>query len=309
LSSTPIRQLIQARQTLHRCIRDYFTAHNVLEVETPVLASSGTTDPAIESFVCASERSPLWLRTSPEFCHKRLLAAGSGDIFEIAKVFRKDEISRRHALEFTMLEYYRIGFDEFRLMADLSALIQQVCRAFGQAAPSVVQQSYRDWFWQELQLDPITESLANLQDRVAQLGVIGQHRRDDCLDLLRTHSLEAKLAPQVLHFVYDFPASQAALAKLNADGLTARRFELFFGGFELANGYFELTDAKEQQRRFEHDQQTRASRAQAPVNFDRELIDALAHGLPSCAGVALGLDRLLMILLEKSDIAELALLR
>jgi elongation factor P--(R)-beta-lysine ligase len=304
-----MRQLIQARQTVYRCIRDYFATHNVLEVETPVLARSGTTDPAIESFVCATERDPLWLRTSPEFCHKRLLAAGSGDIFEIAKVFRKDEISRRHALEFTMLEYYRIGFDEFRLMADLSALISQICRAFGQAAPSVVQQSYRDWFWQQLQIDPLTESLASLQNRVAQLGVIGQHSRDDCLDLLRTHHLEAKLAPEVLHFVYDFPASQAALAKLNADGLTARRFELFFGGFELANGYFELTDAKEQQRRFEHDQQTRASRGQAPVNFDRELIEALAHGLPSCAGVALGLDRLLMVLLGKSDIAEMSLLR
>jgi elongation factor P--(R)-beta-lysine ligase len=300
-----VRELLQARQTLYQAIRRYFATQQVLEVETPILATSGTTDPAIESFSCSDARGPMWLRTSPEFFHKRLLAADSGDIFEIAKVFRKEEHSSRHSAEFTMLEYYRVGFDEFALIDDLTALLTAICAAFGRPAPACRRLSYRDWFVQELQLDPHTVPLIALQTQAGLLGVIGVHGRDDCLDLLRTHLLEPRLTPNILYFVYDFPASQAALAELNADGVSARRFELFFGGMELANGYFELTDAQEQERRFTNDLALRASRGQPQVAMDKALLAALHQGLPSCAGVALGLDRLLMVMLEQSDIAAL----
>jgi elongation factor P--(R)-beta-lysine ligase len=299
-------QALAQRQKLYQYLRRYFAAQNVLEVETPILDIAGNTDPAIMSFqTSASDARPLWLRTSPEFFHKRLLAAGSGSIFELAKVFRSEEESASHHREFTMLEYYRIGFDEHALMACLAALIAGARAEFGLPALPVVHLRYQDWFQAELALEPLSEPLPALQARVQALGVIGQYGRDDCLDLLRTHVLEARLNPQVLTFIHDFPASQAALAELNTDGLTARRFELFSGGFELANGYFELTDASEQRARFSNDQRKRAALGMPEVAQDQALLAALAKGLPTCAGVAVGVDRLLMILTNASLISQL----
>ena len=296
---------LHQRQRLYQYVRTFFAARAVREVETPIFARAGNTDPAIESLLC-HDQGELWARTSPEFFHKRLLAAGFGDLFEIAKVFRRGERSRRHRVEFTLLEYYRLGFDEFALMAELAELISTVCVQFDRPAPPVRQLSYRDWFVERLALDPFSVSLEVLQQRTAALGVVGNHARDDCLDLLRTHLLEPGLDPAVAHFVYDFPASQAALAQLSDDGLCGRRFELFFGGFELANGYFELRDAAEQHRRFENDLRLRQNAGQTAVPVDHGLLEALAAGVPVCAGVAMGLDRLLLVLLGLDDLAALS---
>lgn len=298
-------EAMHQRQRLYQQIRAFFSARGVREVETPIFARSGNTDPAIESLVC-EDNGQLWARTSPEFFHKRLLAAGFGDLFEIAKVFRRGERSRRHRVEFTLLEYYRLNFDEFALMAELAALISSVCAEFDRPVPPVRQVRYRDWFEQALDIDPIRTELAILQQRVAALGVIGVFGRDDCLDLLRTHVLEPALDPGVAWFVYDFPASQAALAQLSDDGQCSRRFELFFGGYELANGYFELRDAAEQRGRFEQDLRRRHAAGQQPVPLDQALLQALSQGLPVCAGVAMGLDRLLMVLLQCDDIGALS---
>ena len=301
-------QAMQARFKLYQLIREYFARQSVMEVETPILASSGNTDPAIDSFVTLDARgAPQWLRTSPEFFHKRLLSAGSGDIFEIAKVFRRGEVSTRHRPEFTMLEFYRLGLDEFGLMDDLSALLAAVFCGFGRTVPVCVQLSYCAWFERDAGFNPLTIALESLHARVVDLVVITpagtELSRDDCLDLIRTHHLEALLPADQLTYIYDFPASQAALAQLGSDGATARRFELFLGGFELANGYFELVDAAEQALRFSRDCAVRAERGMPAVQIDQDLLRALTSGLPSCAGVAVGLDRLLMILTGVRNIA------
>ena len=301
-------QAMQARFKLYQLIREYFARQSVMEVETPILASSGNTDPAIDSFVTLDARgAPQWLRTSPEFFHKRLLSAGSGDIFEIAKVFRRGEVSTRHRPEFTMLEFYRLGLDEFGLMDDLSALLAAVFCGFGRTVPVCVQLSYCAWFERDAGFNPLTIALESLHARVVDLVVITpagtELSRDDCLDLIRTHHLEALLPADQLTYIYDFPASQAALAQLGSDGATARRFELFLGGFELANGYFELVDAAEQALRCSRDCAVRAERGMPAVQIDQDLLRALTSGLPSCAGVAVGLDRLLMILTGVRNIA------
>lgn len=300
---------MRARFKLYRMIRDYFAQRDVTEVETPILASSGNTDPAIDSFITFdAHENAHWLRTSPEFFHKRLLSAGSGDIFEIAKVFRRGEVSTRHRPEFSMLEFYRLGMDEFALIDDLTELISAVFSGFGRAPPACERLSYCNWFERDAGFHPLTIAIEPLRARVAELGVIkpagAEFSRDDCLDLIRTHWLEALLPSGQLSYIFDFPASQAALAQLNNDGKTARRFELFVGGFELANGYFELTDATEQTRRFSRDCALRAERGLPAVKMDQDLLDALHSGLPSCAGVAVGLERLLMLLLGVRDISK-----
>jgi elongation factor P--(R)-beta-lysine ligase len=236
-------------------------------------------------------------------CAKAIRKSGyEPHIFELGKVFRRGEVSSRHAPEFTMLEYYRLGFSEFDLMADITRWIGKAYEAFGKPVPAVRYQSYRAWFQDALGIEPLTEPLNTLQRRVQALGVIGEFDRDTCLDLLRTHQLEATLPAQELCFIYDFPATQAALAQLNTDGDTARRFELFHGGFELANGYFELTDANEQRRRFDRDVALRRARGMPAVALDQHFLAALEAGMPSCAGVAVGLDRLLMVLTGQAAI-------
>ena len=217
-------------------------------------------------------------------------------------------MSTRHRPEFTLLEFYRLGVDEFGLMDDLSVLLSAVFCGFARIPPECVQLSYSAWFERDGGFNPLTIALESLRMRVADFGVITpvgtQFSRDDCLDLIRTHQLEALLPPDQCTCIYDFPASQAALAQLNSDGVTARRFELFLGGFELANGYFELTDAAEQALRFNRDCAVRAERGLPAVQIDQDLLRALTSGLPSCAGVAVGLDRLLMILMGAKNIAD-----
>ncbi len=276
-------------------IRAFFASRDVLEVETPYLAHAAVTDPAIESLATVVNGVSAYLHTSPEFAMKRLLAAGCGDCFQIARVFRGGERGRHHNPEFTLLEWYRHDYDAERLMAEVVTLIHVLVPA-GQTLPRPRRISYRALFEEGLGIDPLRAPTAALEQcaRVHGVAPAGALERDGWLDLLLAQWVQPRLAPDQLTLVYDYPASQAALARLNPDALTAARFEVYWGELELANGFHELTDAAEQLRRFESDcaERRRDGRAEPPA--DTRLLAALRHGLPDCAGVALGLDRLLM---------------
>lgn len=285
-----------------RRLRDYFHDQQVLEVETPLLAQAATTDPHIPSYVVeAGDGSSLYLNTSPEFAMKRLLAAGVGDIYQVCKAFRRGESGRLHNPEFTLLEWYRIGFDHVRLMDDVAALVGVL--AAGHREFDVPQRiSYRDCFRHSLDVDPHGASGAELMACAAAQGLgpvagLGPEDRDGWLDLLMSHCIQPRLGQNRLTFVYDYPASQASLARLRpGPPPVAERFELFIDGVELANGFHELQDAAEQRRRFEADLRARAAQGLDTVVMDERLLAALDQGLPACAGVALGLDRLLLVL-------------
>jgi lysyl-tRNA synthetase class 2 len=286
----------------------------MLEVETPILSEAGNTEPNIESFatpfsghVAAGSRE-RWLRTSPEHALKRLLAAGIGDCFEIGRVFRNGEAGRRHNPEFTMLEWYRVGFDHRRLMRETAELVLAALRSVGRSA-DVVEWSYRELF-APLGLDPFEASDAALRASIDGIRIDPAGlSRDDWLDLAITHRIQPEFPRDRITIVYDFPASQCALAKIrdgdrsDDSGPVAERFEVFLGPYELANGYHELTDADEQRRRFERDNARRRARGQREMPIDERFLAALP-GMPACAGVALGVDRLLMCLAGSDDIAD-----
>lgn len=292
-------------------IRAFFQRQGVMEVETPVCSGAATTDPAIESLVTryrgpgAPHGLPLYLHTSPEFPMKRLLAAGAGPIYQICKVFRDGEAGRLHNPEFTLLEWYRPGFDHHRLMDELEGLMQEL---LPQPAP-VRRIDYRALFRQHLRIDPHQATAEQLRACAIHQGVTGAERlelphRDAWLDLLMTHCIEPVLGAG-LCFVYDYPASQAALSRVRpGDPPLAERFELYLDGRELANGFNELTDAAEQLSRFERDLAHRAVAGQPVVPLDRRLIAALEGGMPDCAGVALGIDRLMMHLAGAEHIEQ-----
>lgn len=298
--SAPIHNL-RARAKVLAQIRHFFAERNVLEVETPVLSRCAVSDPFIDSlevsfgFQPGVEDERLYLQTSPEYAMKRLLAAGSGDIYSMAKVFRNGESGRRHNPEFTMLEWYRQGFDDRQLMAEVDALLRSVIPNL-----EVSYLSYAQLFESELGLDPHTASLEQLQ-RVCREHVDAPFEDDDrdtWLNLLMSHVLEPRLQGAV--FIHSYPASMAALAQLREDEQgrpVAARFELFVNGIELANGYHELTDAAEQERRLQADQQQRAALGLPQRPLEQRLVQALEAGLPDCAGVALGVDRLVMLAL------------
>ena len=283
---------------LHR-IRAFFMARGVLEVETPLLSRAGNTDPSIASLeVCDGG----WLHTSPEFPMKRLLAAGSGDIYQICKVFRGGESGRFHNPEFTLLEWYRLGFDDRRLADEVVTLIGEVAeRRF-----DVVSVSYRDLFLDALGIDPLRTGVVELQTLANARGIApdGDMSRDDWLDLLLSHVVTPSFPADRLTVVTDYPASQAALARLNGDGEMAARFEIYWGPLELANGYFELRDPVEQRRRVAAEQSARRQRGLPSIRADERFLQAIDHGLPDCAGVALGLDRLLMKVMGAEHIDE-----
>lgn len=294
------RAVLRRRAELLAYVRDFFAARDVLEVETPVLARHGVTDRNIEGVAAEwplFEQEGLsrgWLQTSPEYHMKRLLAAGSGSIYQVFRAFRSNERGRRHNPEFSLLEWYRVGFDHHLLMDEVSEL---VCGYLG--CPVPVRVSYRDLFKTYLGLDPFTCSLQQLRDcawQEARLDGTGLSR-DQALDALVSLVIEPKLHEAAPTFVYGFPPSQAALARLEwHDGkLQAHRFELYVRGVELCNGYWELTDVREQGRRFAQDNDQRAGAGLGEREADPFLLAALEAGLPDCAGVALGLDRLLML--------------
>jgi len=295
------RRAFKLRSKLYALVRTFFAERGVLEVETPILCEGGNTEPNIESFstMFAGSRE-RWLRTSPEHALKRLVAGGIGDCYEIGRVFRNGEAGRRHNPEFTMLEWYRIGFDHMRLMRETAALVLAALASKGWSA-DVVETSYRDLF-ATLGIDPFEATLDALRAPLAEFRINPAGlSRDDWLDLLITHRIQPTFPKDRITVVYDFPASQCALAKIR-DGV-AERFELFLGSYELANGYHELTDAAEQRARFENDNARRRARGQREVPLDERFLEALAQ-LPACAGVALGVERLLMVLADTDDIVE-----
>ena len=305
------RQALQQRAQLLRAVRDYFAAADVLEVETPLLASAGVTDPNIHSFVtrpAGPGETCRYLSTSPEFAMKRLLAADSGPIYQICKAFRRGEAGRLHNPEFTLLEWYRPGFDHNQLMAEVADLVQHLAAGLRQF--DVVQHlSYGACFQTWLDIDPHSASVAALQAcaREQGLGEVGLAAtdRDGWLDLLMSHCIQPQLGQGRLTFVDAYPASQAALARLlPGSPAVAARFELFIDGVEIANGFHELQDSEEQRARFVADLARRQQAGDEAVPMDEYLLSALRSGLPDCAGVALGLDRLLLVLIGGSRLDE-----
>ena len=306
-----LRGRLELRARLYALLRNFFAARGVLEVETPILSSAVNTDPNIESFsthysgpVAGAARA-RWLRTSSEFAQKRLLAAGIGDCYELGRVFRDGEAGRRHNPEFTMLEWYRIGWDHRRLAEEAIELVQAALALAGRAAV-VERTSYRNLFRARAGIDPFADDDARLDAALREFDVrAGALSRDDRLDLLLTHRIQPAMAAGAITLVVDYPASQCALARVRADTPpVAERFELYLGSQELANGYHELTDAQEQRARFERDNARRRERGERELPLDERLLDALTHGLPACAGVALGIERLLMCLANTDDIAD-----
>ncbi len=296
---------LRLRARLLARTREFFAARGVLEVETPILGSSTATDPHIESFRCSVGGSPRYLQTSPELFMKRLLAAGSGPIYQLGKVFRDGESGYRHNPEFTLLEWYRPGLDHHGLMDEVDEFLQEVTGC----GPSV-RESYAAAFERLVGVDPHRASAPDLGARAEALGIqtvaAASFSREDWLHLLMAEAVEPHLGKERPCFLYDFPRELSALARVRrgeggaAD--VAERFEVFYQGMELANGYHELTDATEQRERFLADLDSRRSLGRAEAPIDERVIAALAHGLPSCAGVALGFDRLVMIVASAKTI-------
>lgn len=293
------QEIIEKRARFLRAIREFFHARNVMEVDTPNLTSAPVTDPHIESLqtqINGAEGSDvLYLTTSPEFYMKRLLAAGSGPIYQMGKVFRNDEQGKLHSPEFTMLEWYRPGFDHHTLMHEVDELMQYLLHT--EKADRI---TYSDAFEQHVGLNPFTATTAQLQNcaKANSINLISQNmEKEDWLALLLTHLVEPQLGKARPVFIYDFPASQAALARVRTKDNyeVAERFELYYRGIELANGYHELSDSQEQRKRFKQDLQARRNTGKSVFAYDEAVLGALSAGLPDCAGVAAGVDRLFML--------------
>lgn len=280
----------------------------MLEVDTPSLATTSVTDINIESINVQIGNSLGYLQTSPEFFMKRMLAAGSGDIYYLGKAFRDSEQGSRHNPEFTLLEWYRVGWDEYQLITEVEALISEAFKTLNNSKITIERLSYSNCFERVLNFDPHTVSLELLQSTVFNLGYKDwtNETRANCLDLLFSEMIEPNL-PSGLVTVVDYPACQAALAQTYLDEknrLVSRRFEVFLEGMELANGYFELRDAEQQKQRFDEDLRLRKQANKPKINLDKNLHQAMGEGLPVCSGVALGVDRLLMQLCNVSSIDE-----
>ncbi|KAA1152490.1 elongation factor P--(R)-beta-lysine ligase [Pseudoalteromonas sp. FUC4] len=303
-------ETLKQRAAILRSIREFFYTRNVMEVETPSLSAASVTDVHLASFNTKfvgpghAGGLPLFLQTSPEFAMKRLLAAGSGAIFQLCKAFRNEEAGSHHNPEFTMLEWYRPGFDEFALMDEMDELMQLVL-----GVEPAERLTYQQAFEQVLALDPLTATLAQLQALASKHGFAdiakNETNKDTLLQLLFCMKVEPTIGQTKPCFVYHFPASQAALAQIcEHDKRVAGRFELYYKNMELANGFNELTNASEQAKRFNEDNAYRAENGLNQVPMDTRLIKALEHGLPQCAGVALGIDRLVMLATNKEKIKD-----
>ncbi|MCG5547801.1 EF-P lysine aminoacylase EpmA [Halorhodospira halochloris] len=328
-----LTDLLRLRADLAAAIREFFAQRGVLEVHPPCLGPAAM-DPALASVAADAadgDGNQLYLQTSPESAMKRLLSAGSGDIYYLGPVWRGGEQGRWHSVEFTLLEWYRVGYSHYDLMAELAELIEH-CRislskhkatvpaaeGCGLAKRSVEYLSYRQACLDQAGVDPLTVSREQLQEAIARAGIelhscaanssAGSEvdlDRDELLDLLLSHVVAMQLGHSRITFLTAFPASQAALARLDeADPRTARRFELFMDGLEIANGYHELTDPGAQRQRFKQEQQQRRAAGSPVHELDHSLLAALERGLPDCAGVAVGFDRLLAVFLGADSLAE-----
>jgi elongation factor P--(R)-beta-lysine ligase len=301
---TASREMLQLRAALLGRARGFFAARAVLEVDTPIVVNAPVTDVHIHSaqvmFEAADPRDttsrPYFLHTSPEYAMKRLLAAGAGDIYQICHVVRALERGRLHNAEFTLIEWYRLGFSLDALMSEVEALVRELLGR-SRAPPAAERVSYREAFLRALALDPFTASLTELAEHAQRAGFDGAATdRDELLELLMGTVVGPQLGQGDLTFVHSYPASQAALARLDpADPRAAQRFELYCNGIELANGFHELASAREQRERFEHDIAERRRLEMPVATMDEHLLAALEAGLPDCCGVALGFDRTLML--------------
>jgi elongation factor P--(R)-beta-lysine ligase len=298
------------RAKLIQQIRQFFYSRQVLEVETPTLSHASVSDVHMRAFATtfnnplAAEVSALYLQTSPEFAMKRLLCAGSGAIFQLSKAYRNEEAGRWHNPEFTMLEWYRPGFDHLQLMGEVADLVKPIL-----AVSAIQRLSYQDAFLQVLEIDPLSSTLSDLQHCCTKLGyaelAAAQSNKDVLLNLLFSQHIEPAISADTPCFVYHFPASQAALARISKDDArVAERFELYYRGVELANGFHELSNAQEQRQRFIADNLQRQALGLPTIALDEHFLAALEAGLPPCAGVALGVDRLIMLALGFNNIAQ-----
>ncbi len=284
-------------------IREFFASRAVLEVETPILCARGAMDPGIASFsTVGTDGRMRWLQSSPEYAMKRLLAAGSGPIYQVTRAFRAGEEGPRHNPEFSLLEWYRPDYDHYRLMDEVGELVVSVL-ACGAPRRLAYARAFRELAGVDIDAVPGETLRERAKAAGASDHTAAELDRDGCLDLLLTHVVQpglSQLAGSRAVFLYDYPASQAALARVASTpaGERAERFELFVDGIELANGYHELTDPMEQYRRFETEAARRRDAELPSMEIDERLTAALAHGLPPCSGVALGLDRLVMLALD-----------
>lgn len=304
-------EIIKGRARIVSDIRHFFSQRHVLEVDTPILSRAAPTAPYLESFktefipMGSIDKASYYLQTSPEFAMKVLLAGGSGSIYQIAKVFRNGERGRLHSPEFTMLEWYRPELNLEELMDEVAALLQTIT-----SYSESVRFSYKEVFSQYLNINVLVCSKDELQKlaikKLPDFSGDFYLDRDGWLELLMSQVIEPELASlKKPVFIYNFPASQAQLAKVKLDNdseQVAARFELYAGGLEVANGYDELLDAKELRKRFEYDNQQRLKLGKAEMPIDEKLLAAMGLGLPPCTGVALGLDRLLMLAMNKESI-------
>ncbi|QLZ67625.1 elongation factor P--(R)-beta-lysine ligase [Legionella sp. PC1000] len=301
--SAPIEFLRQRAELLAK-IRLFFTERGYWEVETPIMARYGTTDVYLSNIKATFRDETYYLQTSPEYHMKRLLAAGSGSIFQIARVFRDDELGRWHNPEFTLLEWYQLEIDHHALMEEMDLFLQRVM----QSSP-MIKKTYQQAFLEACGIDPLSATPRQLRDLLAHYDLENvlppqEEDRDQYLFLLMSHVVEPFLGKESAPVaVYNFPASQASLAKIS-NGV-AERFEVYYQGVELANGFHELTDAAAQATRFAQDQKIRNEKGLPFMEADHYLLQALEHGLPSCSGVALGIDRLLALALKQPEIAKI----
>jgi lysyl-tRNA synthetase class 2 len=294
---------LQARALMYQQVRQFFSERKVLEVETPLMCARSITDPYIQPFMVGDR----YLQTSPEYAMKRLVAADAGSIYQICKAFRQEEAGNMHNPEFTMVEWYRIGFDHVQLMQETDELLQLILDT-NQPAKKV---SYQQLFMQNFELNPHTTDIEALKTCAAKHDInltataSAGLNLTDWLQLLMSHVIEPQLTGPVPWIIYDFPAAQAALAKvIDGEYPVAARFEVYMQGIELANGYYELLNAAEHSKRFAADNVKRKETGVNVHQADERLLAALEAGMPDCAGIALGLDRVLMLKLQAKSISE-----
>jgi lysyl-tRNA synthetase class 2 len=305
---------LKKRAEIIQQIRQFFAERKVLEVDTPLLAHATVTDPYVVGIPAIFKQNGLqeqmvYLQTSPEYAMKRLLAAGVGSIYQLCKAFRQGDLGRLHNPEFTMLEWYRVGFDHHALMDEMDELLQIILQTSSKAERF----SYAALFEKFLKINPHTASVQELiqcaQEQHIQFvnkNSMEETERNLWLELLLTHCIEPQIGQEQPVFIYDFPMSQSALAKIRYEETppVASRFEVYFKGLELANGFHELQNATEQRKRFEADILFRKQNNMDVVTIDENFLAALDAGFPDCSGVALGVDRLVMLALNAKSIDE-----
>ncbi|MDB3988369.1 EF-P lysine aminoacylase EpmA [Pseudomonadales bacterium] len=303
---------LQQRSKIYRTIRRFFDDRGVAEVTTPVLGASGVSDLHIQSLSLVDDGQSWFLQSSPEYSMKRLLASGSGSIYQICPAFRAGELGSKHNTEFSMLEWYRVGYSLEELVAEVATLLQQTLDVSQVQTSEFRFTTYRELFTSRFDVNPHDAGIETLRGLIFAENLTADHidnidddaTRNECLDLLFASCIEPGLDEPT--FVLEFPAGQAALAKIAANDqydVVARRFELYWQGMELANGYDELTDPAELRQRFEKNNTQRVARGLIEMAPDKKLLASMSE-LPDCAGVAIGLDRLVMLLCGKTSIDE-----